>query len=164
MPPLPLALAEVPQGTLDERIALAEQRLVAREQAFRHGAQALLQRAQVATEPRRMVRPAVFALGALALVWGAVRLLRRRRVPESVPERAGTTAALVAASAAPSASRSGNVPWVRAAALLWPLLPVAWRGRMGPDTASLLVAVGLPLAGLLFRKRARAPLPPQRSE
>ena len=76
--PLSPARTELPQGTLDERITLAEQRLVAREQALRHGAQALVQRAQSATEPRRMVRPAVFALGVLALVWGAARLMRRR--------------------------------------------------------------------------------------
>lgn len=158
-PPLPPARTELTQGTLDERIALAEQRLVAREQALRHSAQALLQRAQEATEPRRMVRPAVYALGALAIVWGAVRLLRHRRDAG----RPGTTAAPAVTSAASSASRFGEVPWVRAAALLWPLLPVAWRGRMGPDTASLLVAMGLPLAGLLFRKRAHAPLQSRRS-
>jgi len=147
-------------GTLDQRIALAEQRLVAREQALRHGAQALLQHAKKATEPKRMVRPAVYGLGALALVWVAARLLRRRpdaNAPSSMAAPAAAT------SAASSASRFGEVPWVRAAALLWPLLPVAWRGRMGPDTASLLVAMSLPLVGLLFRKRACAHLPSQRS-
>jgi len=159
-PPRPHARTDLPQGTLDERIALAEQRLVAREQALRHGAQALLQRAQAATEPRRMVRPALFALGALVLAWGAARLLRRK--PDA--ERSGTSAVSAATPAGASASRFGEVPWVRAAALLWPLLPVAWRGRMGPDAASILVAVGLPLAGLLFRKRSRVPLQTQRSE
>jgi hypothetical protein len=159
-PPLPPARTELAQRTLDERITLAEQRLVAREQALRHGAQALLHRAQEATEPRRMVRPALYALGALALVWGAARLLRRRPGAEGT----GSTTASAATPAAPSASRFGEVPWVRAAALLWPLLPVAWRGRLGPDAASTLVAIGLPLAGLLFRKRSRAPLPSQRSE
>lgn len=151
--PLPLDRSELPPGTLEERIALAEQRLVAREQAFRQQAQALLQRAQKATEPRRMVRPALFALGALVLVWGALRLLRPRRTPSGAG--AGTADASSTPPAAPPASRHGEVPWVRAAALLWPLLPVAWRGRMGPDTASLLVAVALPLAGMLFSKRTR---------
>ncbi|MGL6111703.1 MAG: hypothetical protein ACRC2B_16555 [Rubrivivax sp.] len=159
-PPLPPARTELPQGSLDERIALAEQRLVARDQALRHRAQALLQRTQKATEPRRMLRPALYALGALALVWGAARLLRRR---PGADRPGSTSAASAVAPAAASASRFGEVPWVRAAALLWPLLPVAWRGRMGPDAASLLVAVGLPLAGLLFRKRPRGPLQPQRS-
>jgi len=160
-PPLPPARTDLPQGTLDERIALAEQRLVAREQALRHGAQALLQRAQTATEPRRMLRPALYALGALALIWGVVRLIRSRR---DTAERPGTPAAPAATPIASSASRFGEVPWVRAAALLWPLLSVAWRGRMGPDTASILVAVGLPLAGLLFSKRQRAPMQSTRSE
>jgi hypothetical protein len=159
-PPLPPARTDLPQGTLDERIALAEQRLVAREQALRHGAQALLQRAQTATEPRRMLRPALYALGALALVWGIVRLIRGRR---DTAERPSTPAAPASTPAA-SASRFGEVPWVRAAALLWPLLPVAWRGRMGPDTASMLVAVSLPLVGLLFSKRMRAPSRAPRSE
>ena len=151
-PPLPLPHTELPKGTLDERIALAEQRLVAREQLWQHSARALLQRAQTATEPRRMLRPALYALGALALAWGAGRLLRRKRVAGG-PDNTATSATT---PAAPSASRFGQVPWVRAAALLWPLLPVAWRGRVGPDTASILVAVGLPLAGLLFSKRQRA--------
>ena len=159
-PPLPPAHTELPQGTLDERIALAEQRLVAREQALRQGAQALLQRAQHATEPRRMLRPALYALGALALAWGALRLMRGR--PGSA--RPSTTNASAATAAASPASRFGEVPWVRAAALLWPLLPAAWRGRMGPEAASILVAVGLPLAGLLFSKRPRAPLQTRRSE
>ncbi len=152
-PPLLPARTEFPLSTLGERIALAEQRLVAREQAWRDGAQALLHRAHKATEPRRMVRPVLYALGALALVWGAVRLLRRRRGTEGP----GTAAALAATPAAPSALRFGDVPWVRAAAVVWPLLPAAWRGRMGPDATSILVAVGLPLVGLLFRKRSRAP-------
>lgn len=152
-PPLPPARTELPQGTLDERIALAEQRLVAREQTLRHGAQALLKRAQEATEPRRILRPALYALGVLVFVWGAARLMRRR--PDA--ERPGTSAASAATPVGSSVSRFGEVPWVRAAALLWPLLPVAWRGRMGPDAASILVAVGLPLVGLLFKKRSRVP-------
>lgn len=160
--PLSPARTEPAQGTLDERITLAEQRLVAREQALRHGAQALVRRAQSATEPRRMVRPAVFALGVLALVWGAARLMRRRSVGETL--HATATAASATAPAVSSASRFGEVPWMRAAVLLWPLLPAAWRGRMGADTASTLVAVGLPLAGLLFSKRARGPLQSQPSD
>lgn len=162
--PLSPARTEPAQGTLDERITLAEQRLVAREQALRHGAQALVQRAQSVTEPRRMVRPAVFALGVLALVWGAARLMRRRSVGETLHATATATAASATAPAVSSASRFGEVPWMRAAVLLWPLLPAAWRGRMGADTASTLVAVGLPLAGLLFSKRARGPLQSQPSD
>ena len=153
-PPLLPARTEFPPGTLGERIARVEQRLVARDQAWQLRAQALLHRAHKATEPRRLVRPVLYALGALALVGGAVRLLRRRRGTQSL----GTAAASAATPAAPSASRFGELPWVRAAALLWPFLPVAWRGRMGPDAASILVAVGLPLAGWLFRKRSRAPM------
>jgi len=159
-PPLLPARTEFPPGTLNERIALVEQRLVAREQAWRHGAQALLHRAHKATEPRRMVRPVVYALGALVLVWGAVRLLRRRRGSAGP----GYAAAPAVAPAAASASRFAEVPWARAAALLWPLLPANWRGRMGPDAASILVAVGLPLVGLMFRSRSRAALQAERSK
>ena len=159
-PPLPPPRTELPKGTLDERIALAEQRLAAREQLLQHDARALLKRVQTATEPRRMLRPVLYALGALALAWGAGRLLRRKHVDR----RLRSAAVLATTPAASSASRFGEVPWVRAAALLWPLLPVTWRGRMGPDTASILVAVGLPLAGLLFSKRQRAPTQSTRSE
>ena len=107
-----------------------------------------------------MLRPALYALGALALAWGAMRLIRGR--PSNA--RPGSAGAPSAGKAASSVSRFGEVPWVRAAALLWPLLPAAWRGRMGPEAASIFVALGLPLAGLLLSKRSRAPVQTQRSE
>ena len=153
-PQLPSPLSESPLGTLDERIALAERRLISREQAVLHSAQALVQRAHEATRPRRLVRPAVYALGALALVWGAGRLLGSRR---NTRKPRHTPASPLATPEYRSPSRLGEVPWARGAALLWPLLPGAWRGRVGPDAASMLVAVGVPLAGLLFRKRSQAP-------
>lgn len=152
-PPLPPARTERPQGTLEERIALAEDRLVARQQALQHGAQALVLRARAALEPGRMVRTAAYTLGGLTLVWVAVRLLGRR--PRA--EETHTDATSAGAPSAPTASRSRKVPWERAAALIWPLLPVAWRGRLGPDAASILVTVCLALAGLLFGGRGRTP-------
>lgn len=80
---------EPPQGTLDERIAMAEERLVAHERAVRQGAQALLLRAQEATRPRRMVRPAAYALGALALlvVLPLAGFLFRKRTRAPLPSR-----------------------------------------------------------------------------
>lgn len=151
-PSLPSAHADLPPGTLDERIALAEQRLVSREQGIRRRAQDLLLRAQDVTKPRRLVRPAGYVLGAVALLWVATRLLQRRRDANL----RGTLSPQ--APAARAASSVGEVPWARAAGLLWPFLPAAWRGRLGLDSASHLVAVGVPLAALLFRKRTQPPL------
>jgi hypothetical protein len=42
---------------------------------------------------------------------------------------------------------------LRGAAIVWPLLPANWRARVDPRTASLFMAVGLPLAELLFERR-----------
>lgn len=147
--PLPPARTESPHGTLDERIALAEKRLVSREEAVRHSARALLQRTQDATSPSRLLRPAGYALGAVALLWGVGRLLRPRREAK----RPDFKAAPPPMPASRPASRFAEMPWMGAANLLWPHLPSAWRGRMGPDGASILVALGVPLAGLLFKKR-----------
>ena len=139
-------------GTLDERIAAAELRLMEREQRLRGGVDSMLQRLRSATEPRRLLWPAmvgVLSLVAVAWVW---RRLGRGR-------RAGNLN-----SAEPARGRAGSPPrsdvlWVRAAALAWPLLPAHWRARVGPGTASLVVAVGLPLAEQLFKRAAPAPLP-----
>jgi hypothetical protein len=153
----PPAHAEPPQGTLEERIARAEQGLVAREQALQQRAQAFMQRTQEALEPRRLVRPAAYTAGTLVLVWVVLRLLRRKPDAAGVDPRAtapASTARSAAEGRAP-ASPLRDLPWARTAALLWPLLPVAWRGRLGPDTASIIVTLGLTLVGLLFSKRVR---------
>lgn len=153
LPPPPPARTEGPRDTLEARIALAAQRVQDRDQALRLSARALVQRAQAAMEPRRLLVPVAGALGGLALLWVAARVLRR----PPAAERARAAAKPAGTPAAPSTSRSESLPWASAAALLWPLLPVAWRGRMGPDTASILVTLGLALAGWLFQRRVLEP-------
>lgn len=151
-PPPPLPPVEEVLGTLDERIAQAERRLVAREQGLRTGWQGLARRARRATEPRRLVWP---VLGTIAALGAAVWLLRGRAGP-GIGALAGAVAssATVAAGAPkPGAARWRELPWMRGTALVWPLLPAHWRAHLSLATASLLVAVGLPLAERLFKPR-----------
>jgi apolipoprotein D and lipocalin family protein len=154
-PSLPAAFPARPEAvhaTLDERIAMAESRLVAREQGLRRGADALLQRLRRATEPRRLVWPLLGGVSSLLIVGWAWRRIG------GVRHTHGSASAAPERVRAASSGRS-DVPWVRAAALAWPLLPAAWRARVGPGTASLVVAVGLPLAEQLFKRGLHAPLP-----
>jgi hypothetical protein len=158
---LPLPAIEAVQGTLDERIAQAEQRLVAREQGLRSGWQALTRRAQRATEPRRLVWP---VLGVAAALLAAVWLLRRRAgvgmgALAGAVASSASSATFAARTPKPGAARWSELPWVRGTALVWPLLPAHWRARFSPGTASLMVAVGLPLIEQLFKRRVSPALP-----
>jgi hypothetical protein len=151
--PPPPARTERRQRPLAERIALAEQRLVMREQTLRQGVQRLLHRTEAAMAPRRLVVPVVGTLGALALAWFLVTRLGQRRHAGAAVVQGGS-----APSAAAARSRGGafdGVRWERAVPLLWPLLPVAWRGRVGPGATSVFVTVALPLAAGLFGRRLR---------
>ena len=153
LPATPPARTEAACGTLDERIAAAESRLMAREQRLRGGVESLQLRLRSATEPRRWLWPAlagVLSLVAVAWAWrrsgrgpGGARHLNSA-APPGVPGAESTRS---------------DMTWVRAVALAWPLLPAHWRARVGPGTAALVAAVGLPLAERLFKRAAPAPLP-----
>lgn len=153
LPPLPASLTSAERlspDDLDARILQVEQRLIAREENLRRGLSAFSRRLGEATQPRRLLRPALIGGGALAALW----LLRRRPKPAAgpAPRRAGY-----------SASGMGGIPWVRLAGLAWPMLPQRWRRHVNPVFASTLVTVVLPLVDKLWGQRTEAapsePLP-----
>ena len=126
-PPLP---PDDPGLDLDARIRLAEQRVLARDAAFRARLALTGTRLQQATRPRNFIVPAAAAgLAVLALAWA----LRGHR---HAPAKGYTT---------PPPPAGTEVPWIALAGLLWPLLPRTWSNRVSPATATTLMTVGLPL-------------------
>jgi apolipoprotein D and lipocalin family protein len=137
---------------LDARILQVEQRLIAREQAMRVHVETIGQRLRQKVRAGRQALPliglAAAASALVALVWWT---LRRRSQPAGPAQHH-------AGHAVDTAGRHGELPWVRLAALAWPMLPAAWRSRISPATASTLAAVGLPLVERLLQGRRPAPL------
>src|SRR3982751_2942358 len=101
---------------LDERILLAEHRLIAREEALMRSVDALAERVKNAFQPRRLLRPAFGAiLGVVGLGWLLGRGRRghgARRASHAHAARGGSALA-----------RLADLPWVRPVGFAWPLLP-----------------------------------------
>lgn len=150
--PLPAGLppTDAPHADLETRIRQAELRLITREENLRRGVRVLSQRVREQMQPRKLLLPAV---GAGAALVGLGALWARGRVPAGAT-RVGRGAA---GAGGPPPPRRGEMPWVRLVALGWPLLPVHWRNRISPATASTIVALGLPLAERLVG-RPKVPL------
>jgi apolipoprotein D and lipocalin family protein len=129
---------------LQQRIGLAEQRVVARDAALQQHWIEMRRHWQQRLEPRRWLKPALAGGAGLGLLWW----ITHRRPPS--PRYAATS------SAAKPAPRTA--PWVHAIGLVWPLLPAQWRARISPGTAAALASVGLPL---LERLVARPQAPPR---
>jgi apolipoprotein D and lipocalin family protein len=115
---------------MDERIRLAEFRLVQREENLHRRVTHLGQRLDHSTRHRRWLLP----LGGAVLGMGALSLLRGHRRPSGAQ-----------LSKAVARSPGQGAGWVRLLGLGWPLLPASVRARVNPATASTLLAVGLPL-------------------
>ncbi|MEJ5999331.1 lipocalin family protein [Paucibacter soli] len=131
---------------LEQRIQLAEQRLIAREERLRLRWHSIVARTQRATEPRRWVLPMLGAGLALLTGWRHARSERR-----SASHRPPGRRPISPVRRAP--------PWLRKAFfMLWPMLPSTWRARWGPDARSMLAAAAMPLFELLIRPRAYLPL------
>jgi apolipoprotein D and lipocalin family protein len=129
-PPLP---PDDPALDLDARIRLAEQRVTARDAAFRERLSQAGMRLSQATRPRNFVVPvAGAALAVVALVW-MVRGGRHEKAAAPAPR---TRVAV---------DGSAEVPWMALLGLLWPLLPRGWRNSVSPATATTAMTVGLPL-------------------
>lgn len=133
--------------TLDERIAMAEQRLMARDERLHSGLQALRRRTRHALQPKRLVWP---ALGLAAVLLASLWLLRRTRTTDGTDRDVSTSARTDAYS-----PLAADGPWMRGGLLLWPLLPEHWRARVNPALASAMVAIGLPLLQWLLKRRPR---------
>ncbi|MEO6276499.1 hypothetical protein [Roseateles sp.] len=134
-------------GDIDARILRVEQRLMAREERLRRGANRFGRQLDEAMQPRRFIKPALIAAGAAAL------LLWRR--PARIA--AGTAPVVAAAAAKPAVfALLAGLPWSRLVHMAWPMLPERWRRQVSPATATSLLAVGLPLLGSLFTPRPKA--------
>jgi hypothetical protein len=138
--------------SLDERIRRAELRLIAREDHLKRRIDSLGRRLHEATRPQRYIAPVIGGAAVLLTLWW---LLRGRGRPRPTHSAVG--------AAAHARSWLDDMPWVQLLALVWPLLPMAWRSRVNPATAATVVSVGLPLAARLLARSRRAPRPRPRS-
>jgi apolipoprotein D and lipocalin family protein len=137
---------------LDARILQVEQRLVAREQTLRRGLEGVGRRVQRALQPWRRALPAMSATLAVSALAALVWRWQRRRSPLA---RFSTAAP----QPSPAAAQGGEFPWVRLVALVWPLLPAAWRTRVSPGTASMVAALGPPMLEWSLHRQELPPLP-----
>lgn len=138
-------------ATLEQHIAQAEERLVARQLRLRAHLAGLQVGARQALRPQRLLTPLLGA-GLAAIVAGWVwRLLaplhRQRRAPAP------------AAVDGVAGGRGGGVPWTELLLIAWPLMPARWRGRLSPATATAALALGLPLLRRLAGLDSGAPPP-----
>ncbi len=131
---------------LDAQIERLEQRLVAREAWVLATAASLGQRAQQAATPRPGWLP---ALGGAAVLWLGWRWWRRRSpLP---PMRA----ALPVDAAVHPRNGLARWPWGGLVALVWPLLPLAWRSRVSPAAATAAASTLLVIVRRLVGRGAR---------
>lgn len=151
LPPSRSRIDAAPMGDdIDVRIVHAELRLVARQEHLRRGVTSFNRQLGEALQPRRLLKPALFAAAGLGLL-----LLLRRRAPRPV------ASASVVASAASAATRPAvfallaALPWTRVVSLAWPHVPERWRRRVSLATVTDMVSVGLPLLGSVFTPKPK---------
>jgi len=157
-PPEPATVAPVPASLkrsqaedddLDSRIRQTEQRLVLREENLRRRLALFSARVKDAAQPKRLLVPALGAgLAGAALWW-----MWRGKSPAPRVAAAG-----YGSGGAQAPARRAELPWLRMAAFVWPLLPEHWRSKVSPATASTVVALGLPLAERLLGGGTKPPL------
>jgi hypothetical protein len=128
-------------ASLDRSIALAEQRLIEREQRLRLRWQGITRRARRAVEPRRLGVPALGVAFSLVATWWSWRQASRAM---RATRRAAT------ASAAPEAPTHR---WADKALMLWSLLPHDWRALLTLELRTLIVGAAMPLIERLVRKK-----------
>jgi len=145
---LPANLSRAEVVDLDQRILEVEQRLIAREERWRHGVDTLRARARRVASPNRLLLPLGGALFGTVLL----RMWRRSGA-------ARATSPVISAASGQHRGGNAEAPWISLIALAWPLVPARWRTRVSPATASTLVAIGLPvLQGLLGSRRVPPPV------
>jgi len=136
--------------SLDERIAIAEQAVIRRDNRIRQRTGMLVRRVK-----REAVKHAggglLLGLGTIALTWWLNRLARRNAPPPEPaagvpPEPPPTFESLFRDVAI---TLAGLLP------VLWPMLPRAWRRTITPATASTVLTFIAPLLGRLLRRRPR---------
>lgn len=150
------ARLEVPQGvprlpppaprdaSIDDRIAAAERRLLAREAWLRQGLQTLNVQAREAVQPRRHAKSLLGLAAALAgLAWWWMR--RRGAHPPRL------RAASAGPAPAPRHAGLGDA-MLQMLPLALPLLPAAWRQRISPGAATALATVAVSLGQKLWQR------------
>ena len=140
----------VPELSLDEQIALAEQAVIARDARIRRRTDALVARVK-----RDAIRQAggglLLGLGTVALTWWLSRLVRRNApVPE--PAAAPTPEP---PSGFEHLLRDTGITLAGLLPVLWPMLPRSWRRSLTPGTASTLLTFIVPILGRLFQRKPR---------
>lgn len=144
--PRPPASLQAAPINLDTQIEQLEQRLVAREAWLRSTVQSLSQRAQQAVAPRAWVLPMLCGGAALWLGWR----WWHHRTP-ALP----VSAAMPVSAAVHRGDVLADLPWAGLIAMGWPLLPMTWRGRFSPATATAVVSTGLSIVRRLLGRRVR---------
>ncbi len=132
--------------SLEQRIELVEQRLVARELRVKEQFSTLFGRVHRTLAPRRL---ALSLAGVTAAIAALAWLMR------------GGIGRLLDAATEPSGARAGtsaDTPWLRLIGLAWPLLPMSWRTRVNPAVVSITMAFGLPFLQRVMAQRAGPPL------
>ncbi len=132
---------------LDIRIEEIEQRLMAREAWLRVTAESLAERTKQAVAPRPWVLPAV---GAGVVLWLGWRWWHRREPARQVAHRA-----LPPVTQPPAVEGLVSLPWAAMTSFAWPMVPIAWRGRVSPAAAAAIVSTVVSVARSLLRRRAR---------
>ena len=165
--PDPRRIPDVPDRdlateTIDDlnlRIEMAELRVVRRDLEFRLHWDALQQRGKAVLVPSRWLLPAL-GTGASWLFWRLVRGKRRRHARHARGERGDASPRGFHAhgheSAGPAHEGGSSRPelgTLQLLTLLWGLMPIRVRGRLGPEVTQLLLGV---IAGFLQgRKQQR---------
>ncbi len=104
--PMPRPLAEAATVSLDQRIALAEQRLLARQDRLQQRAQMLGQRLRRAITPRHLVMPVLGVLLSLFTTWKLLRASPAPSAAQAPAPRSGRWGFMLALLAALVRSRA----------------------------------------------------------
>ncbi len=138
----------LPELSLDEQIALAEQAVIVRDARIRRRTDALVARVK-----RDAIRQAggglLLGLGTVALTWWLSRLVRRNPPAPEPP----APPAQEPPSTFEHLFRDAGITLAALLPVLWPMLPRAWRRTLTPGTANTLLTFIVPLLGRLFRRK-----------
>ncbi|MEO5735704.1 MAG: lipocalin family protein [Rubrivivax sp.] len=144
-------------SNLDARIALVEQRLMARDLNLQLGVAEFRERAASALKPAALFDRAGKALGlggGLALAGtGLMWLWRSRRPSLAMGSGSGGSDAEVSSGGSSLFSLAGLV------GLAWPWMPAKLQDTVSPGVARMLIGIGLPLAAKLFATKRAPALP-----
>ena len=143
--------APIEEPSLDERIAMAERAVIARDLRIRRRSKALVR--HVRHEALKHAGGGLLlGVGTVALTWWLNHLSRRNAPPAPPP-------AAAAAHEEPSTFehlfRDAGVILAGMLPMLWPMLPRTWRRGVTPNTAGTVLTFLAPMLGKLFRRKPR---------